>query len=108
MTYTYRQGRAAGFGLSRTSLGFRSFSVSSRKLKLLEFSNLPKTWVEGVGGRERERDKKKNMRHVRTRAICVLSLNKLLDLILPKKLLIKSVFLSVFQGHLTTVTAYKD
>ena len=58
MTYTYRQGRAAGFGLSRTSLGFRSFSVSSRKLKLLEFSNLPKTWVEGVGGREREREKK--------------------------------------------------
>ena len=65
----------------------------------------------GEGGgreRERERERKKNMRHVRTRAICVLSLNKLLDLILPKKLLIKSVLLSVFQGHLTTVTAYKD
>ena len=62
MTYTYRQGRAAGFGLSRTSLGFRSFSVSSaRKLKLLEFSNMPKTWVEGVGGRERERERKKRI-----------------------------------------------
>ena len=74
MTYTYRQGRAAGFGLSRTSLGFRSFSVSSRTLKLLEFSNLPKKWVEGVGGREREREREreKNMRHVRTRAICIL------------------------------------
>ena len=57
MTYTYRQGRAAGFGLSRTSLEFRSFSVCSRTLKLLEFSNLPKKWVEGVGGREREKKK---------------------------------------------------
>ena len=35
------------------------------------------------------------------------SLNKLLDLIMPKKLLIKSVLLSVFQRHLTTVTSYK-
>ena len=55
-----------GFGLPRTGLGFCSFSVSSRTLELLEFSNLPppppppqkKRKVSGGGGRKRDRKEK--------------------------------------------------
>ena len=71
----YCSGRTVGFGPPRTGSGLRFFSVSSITLKLLEFSNLPQKKVGGGVGRRWEvvREKrKKNMRYVRTRAICLL------------------------------------
>ena len=78
--YTYRQGRTVGFSLPRTGLGFRFFSISSRRFKLLEFLNLPKIVVEG---RERKEIRICGMcEHVHN---CVLFMYKLLDLMMPEK-----------------------
>ena len=60
MTYTYRQSRAAGFGLSRTYWFYR-ISLFLRMFKNINTSRVLESAkkVGGGGGREREREKKK-------------------------------------------------
>ena len=105
--YLYIPPRQSGW-LWSVSNWFR-ISLFLRMFKNIKTSRVHESAkkVGGGGGKERERKEKRICGMWEHVLFAYFSLNKLLDLIMPKKLLIKSVLLSVFQRHLTTVTCYK-